>query len=136
MQDQRRTIRPWVAFGAIFLASVCLVALRDVQVTSQIRSLRAEKQELLAHQEELKARVHNAEASVADVQSRIATQSFESPSVAPDSKAQIRIAALESQVKTLQSGSHRRSAGPQVPEYDPTNPQPLEEQVEAPTNTI
>ena len=76
MQDQRRTIRPWVAFGAIFVALVCLVALRDVQVTSQIRSLRAEKQELLEHQEELKARVQNAEVSVAEVQNRPATQPF------------------------------------------------------------
>jgi len=123
MQDQKRVIRPWVAFASILIVLACLAVLREVELTGQIQTLRLEKQGLLTQQEELKTRVQEAESSVVRFKSRHASQAIESSSEPQSPKAQVTIAALQAQVKDLRSALQRRRSGPLVPEYDPTNPQ-------------
>jgi len=123
----------------LIVASIGLLALREIQFSRKFQSAQQERLQLLDQQEALKVRVQQAEASVADFQGRLASRSVESPLVVPNSKAQASIAALEAQVKALQSASHRRPARPSVPEYDPTNPQSALTQSEPPepqTNSV
>jgi len=126
-------MRPWI-LATIALGGVAvLLAVREVSLSKEIKSLRAQNEQSVQQQENLSARLDGAEERLISQQDQIpsAAGGLSPTAVNVSSPASARIAALENRVQALQAALTRQPTGPIVPEYDVTNPTP---EPDPPTN--
>ena len=118
-----------IALGAVAV----LLALRQVSLSDQIKSLRQQNEQSIEQQQGLSTRLDSAEEKLTSQQDQIPSDAGKlSPTeVAASSPASARLAALERRIQALQASISRQPSGPIVPEYDVTNPLP---EPEPPTN--
>ena len=76
MQEPKPVIRPWITFGALLVLAASLLAVREFQVSQQIRQLRTERQQWVEQTEGLKTRIQQAEMKVAETEERLGHQSI------------------------------------------------------------
>ena len=117
-------MRPWVLITIALGIVVALLAIRQVGLFHQIKTLRQQNEQALEQQQNLTARLDSAEEKLTTQQNQIPSDpgSISPADANASSPASARIAALENRVQALQAAIRRQSAGPIVPEYDPTNP--------------
>src|SRR5262245_17532803 len=126
-------MRPWVLMTIALGGVAVLLALRQVSLSNQIKTLRQQNDQSVEQQQTLTARIDSAEEKLASQQNQIPSdaENISAGNVNASSPAAARIAALESRVHALQAVINRQPTGPIVPEYDVTNPTP---EPEPPTN--
>jgi hypothetical protein len=104
---------------------VALLAWHDARLGKQLAATRAENQRLAAQAESASHRLETAESKLDSIRadtSGIANPTSQTTAASPE--PQSRVAALEAQVRRLQTALARVPRGPTVPEYDPTQPPP------------
>lgn len=119
-------MRYWILMTIVLGGLVVLLAMREVSLSNQIKSLQRDKQESALQQQSLSERLDSAEGKLAQRQDQFPSDAgnISTVNVLGSSSTPARITALENQIRALQAALHRQPTGPVVPEYDPTNPQP------------
>lgn len=119
-------MRPGLLIAIVLALLAVFVAIREFRLSSEIKSLRRDKEQLNVQQRDLNERLENAERKLDRKRNQVASDANDVSTFpsAENPQVQRRVAALESQVRTLQGVLNRQPTGPAVSEYDPTNPSP------------
>jgi len=119
-------MKPWVLITIALGGVALLLALRQVSLSHQIKTLRQLNEQSIEQQQSLTARLDSAEERLASQQNQTLTDpgGISPADITASSPATARITALEKRIQALQSATSSQPTTPIVPEYDVTNPLP------------